>query len=288
MSDKQMIKDLRKKTGAGVLLCKKTLDGVKGNFEEALLCLRERMNQSAEKKTDRHAGEGLVKFHITEDKKTAALVEVNCETDFVAMNKSFSDFVEMLALQVAMGDYKDLEDLLASDYVLEGEGPVSQYLMALSGKLGERILVRRIKKLESQTGFIMGYDHGKGRIGTLVCLEGRPDEDVGMEVAMHIAALKPQVVARQDLDPALVRDLQATWTQETQQAGKPARIIDKIVSGKTIKYYSQVCLLDQKWIKDDQVTMADYLVASGSGLRVQSFLRYETGDGLERKTEVQS
>ena len=286
----QMVKELRETTGAGMMDCKKALTEADGNMEKAIDLLREKGLSKAAKKADRIAAEGLVNIEMNAEGNAASIVEVNSETDFVAKNQDFKDFVKDVAQMVLEGDYADVPALLAANHK-EGKA-LQDVLNDRIATIGEKIDVRRFAKL-SFDGKVVGYIHGGGKIGVLVQLETSANDEkvvaLGRDIAMQVAAMNPKYISRDDVDKDYIAHETEVLTQQALNEGKPANIVEKMVVGRLNKELKEVCLLDQVFVKDSELTISK-LVAKvakevGADIKVAGMLRYEVGEGIEKKEE---
>ncbi|CAB1243784.1 translation elongation factor Ts [Clostridium sp. MT-14] len=289
----QMVKELRERTGAGMMNCKKALKEANGDTEKAIEILREKGLAAAAKKSGRIASEGLVKTYVSEDGKTASIVEVNCETDFVAVNSDFVSFVDNLAKQIISSNSSTVEELLKEKYILDDSKTVGETLIALIAKLGENMAVRRFKKFSVSKGLIESYIHGGGRIGVLVKLECDNQDhilkEVAKNVAMQIAATNPLFLDKNSVDDNTLNKEKDIYRVQALNEGKPEKIVDKIIMGKIQKYYKENCLIEQIWVKDSDFTIDKYIKNKskeiGAPIKVSDFVRFEKGEGIEKKEE---
>jgi len=271
-----MVKDLRNRTAAGMMECKKALADVNGDMEAAVEVLRKKGAASADKKASRVAAEGIVVATFDDGKHTGALLEVNCETDFVAKDESFRWFAEQVVHHVLDTKPNDIDALMSSTFdtsTLEGAR------RELIAKIGENISVRRFFVYEGER--IDGYVHGS-RIGVLVELTGG-SPGLGKDIAMHVAASKPLCVAEQDVPATLLEKEREIFRAQAEESGKPAAIIDKIVAGRVSKYLSENTLLGQPFVKNPDQTVGELLDSESAS--VKRFLRFEVGEGLEKRSE---
>jgi len=273
-----LVKELRERTGAGMMECKKALVEMNGDIEAAAEHMRKTGMAKADKKAGRTAAEGLVVIRASDDGKTAAMVEVNCETDFVAKDDNFRNFVDAVADKVLAAKPSDLDALLATE--LADGMSVEDSRKALIAKIGENMNVRRFTIIEAK-GKIATYMHGT-RIGVMVDLVGGSDE-LGKDLAMHIAASKPVCVDDSAVSPELIAKEKEIYTAQAQESGKPAEIIEKMVMGRVQKFLKEITLLGQPFVKDPDQTVEKLL--KGAKATVAGFVRYEVGEGLEKKTE---
>ena len=275
------VKDLREKTGAGMMDCKKVLTETDGDMEKAIELLRERGIAKAAKKSDRVAAEGLVTAYVSEDGKVGAVAEVNAETDFVAKNDEFRAFANDVAKQVAVKNPKDVEELLAQTFINDETKTVSEVLTNKIATIGENMSVRRFERFES-AGLVEQYIHGDGKIGVLVELDGG-DTELAKDICMQIAAARPEFLDRESV-PAerLAKEMEILKAQAMNE-GKPEAIAEKIVQGRVGKFYSEICLVDQEFVKNPDMKVSE-LVASKNA-KIVRFARFEKGEGIEKKEE---
>ena len=284
------VKELREKTGAGMMDCKKALTETNGDIEKAIEVLREKGLAAAAKKAGRIAAEGIVKTYVSEDKKTASIVEVNCETDFVAANEEFVSFAEKVAELVANTSVETVEELLNEKM---GDATVQETLTALVAKLGENMTVRRFERLSLENGAIESYIHGGGRIGVLVevSTEGNADvaSEVAKEVCMQVAAANPLFLNRDSVDQEALEKEKEIYRVQALNEGKPEKIVEKMVMGRIQKYFKEVCLVDQVWVKDGDKTITKLVEEkskeAGAPMTITKFVRFERGEGIEKKEE---
>ncbi len=270
-----MVKELRERTGAGMMECKKALTDASGDMDVAIEQMRKSGQAKADKKASRIAAEGTIA--IANDGKTAAVIEVNCETDFVAKDDQFQNFSNQLAELVLASDLKSVDDLNAAS--LPSGETVEQRRLELVTKIGENIKVRRFEKIASNER-TSSYAHGK-RIAVLV--EHNGSDEVGKNIAMHVAAAKPLCINESEV-PADVLDKERDIAKaQADASGKPAEIVEKMVQGKVNKFLKENTLLGQPFIKDDSLTVEKYLKDAGAS--VVKFIRYEVGEGLEKRSE---
>ena len=275
------VKDLREKTGAGMMDCKKVLTETDGDMEKAIELLRERGIAKAAKKSDRVAAEGLVTAYVSEDGKVGAVAEVNAETDFVAKNDEFRAFANDVAKQVAVKNPKDVEELLAQTFIKDETKTVSEVLTNKIATIGENMSIRRFERFET-AGLVEQYIHGDGKIGVLVELEGG-DTELAKDICMQIAAARPEFLDRESV-PAerLAKEMEILKAQAMNE-GKPEAIAEKIVQGRVGKFYSEICLIDQEFVKNPDMKVSE-LVASKNA-KIVRFARFEKGEGIEKKEE---
>ena len=275
------VKELREKTGAGMMDCKKVLTETNGDEEKAIELLRERGIAKAAKKADRIASEGLVAAYVTADKKVGAVVEVNAETDFVAKNDEFKQFVADVVKQVAEKNPANVEELLAQTSIAEPDKTVQEVLTNKIATIGENMSIRRFERFETE-GIVESYIHGDGKIAVLVEIENGTPE-LAKDICMQIAAARPEYLDR-DAVPAerLAKEMEILKAQAMNE-GKPEAIAEKIVQGRLGKFYSEICLVEQEFVKDSDIKVGK-LVAD-KGAKIIRFARFEKGEGIEKKEE---
>ena len=276
----ELVKNLREKTGAGMMDCKKVLTETDGDMEKAAELLRERGIAKAAKKSGRIAAEGLVAAHVTADKKVGAIVEVNAETDFVAKNDEFVNFVNDIAEIVATSAPADLEGLLATTYKNAGK-TVQEVLTDKIATIGENMSIRRFERFES-AGLVESYIHGAGKIAVLVDF-AKGETELAKDVCMQIAAARPEYFNRESVPQDRVAKEMEILKAQAMNEGKPAEIAEKMVQGRIGKFYSEICLLDQEFVKDASVKVGDLIKSKGS--EMVRFARFEKGEGIEKKEE---
>lgn len=275
------VMELRKKTDAGMMECKKVLTETNGDMEKAMELLRERGITKAAKKADRIAAEGVVTAFISEDKKIGAVVEVNAETDFVAKNAEFKEFANNIAQQVAINAPKDVEELLSQAFLTDSSKTVRDVLTEKIAKIGENISIRRFARYVSN-GLVEKYIHGDGKIGVLVSMENANSE-LAKDICMQIAAAKPEYIARENVPDERLNKEKEILKVQTMNEGKPEAIAEKIVMGRLGKFYEEICLLDQAFVKNPDIKIKDLLSSKNS--KVLQFTRFEKGEGIEKKEE---
>ena len=277
----ELVKELREKTGAGMMDCKKVLTETDGDMEKAAELLRERGIAKAAKKSDRIAAEGLVYTYVTDDKKVGAVVEVNAETDFVAKNEEFRTFVANVAEQIAKQNPKDVEELLNQKSIQEPDKTVGEVLTNKIATIGENMSIRRFARFET-TGLVESYVHGDGKIGVLVNLEGG-DSELAKDICMQIAAARPEYLNREAVPAEKVEKEMEILKAQAMNEGKPAEIAEKMVQGRIGKFYSEICLLEQPFVKDPDMKVQKLVESKNA--KVIEFARFEKGEGIEKKQE---
>ena len=275
-----MVKELRERTGAGMMECKKALVETDGNIEAAIEHMRKTGLTKADKKAGRTAAEGLINIKISADGKLAAIVEVNCETDFVTKGEDFREFVDNIAQRVLDSQPADLDALLAMPISDSDTTSIEETRKNLIAKIGENMNVRRFALLKGQ-GNLAAYMHGS-RIGVLVDVEGG-DESLGKDLAMHIAASRPICVSEEEVPKEVIEKEKEIFSAQAAESGKPAEIIEKMISGRIKKFLKEVTLLGQPFVKDPDQTVEK--LVKNAGARVITFIRYEVGEGIEKKQE---
>ena len=274
-----LVKELRERTGAGMMDCKKALTAVEGDMDKAIDFLREKGLAAAAKKAGRIAAEGVVGSFVSADGKIGAIVEVNCETDFVAKTDGFKALVEKIAAHIVATKPADVEALLASE--LDGQ-TVEALVTARVAKICEKISVRRFALYEAPEGVVAAYIHGGGKIGVIVELKGG-NAELGKDVAMHVAAANPSYLERSQVPAAELEHEKEVLSEQAKNEGKPEKIIEKMVMGRINKYYKEVCLVDQEFVKDPDQTVGKLVKAAGA--EVLAFSRFQLGEGIEKKQE---
>ena len=272
---------LRERTGAGMMDCKKALTECNGDAEKAIDFLREKGLAAAAKKAGRIAAEGIVGSYMTDDRKVGVIVEVNCETDFVAKTDDFKAFVATIAKQIAVKNPATVEELMEQTLVDDPAKTVNMLLNEAVAKIGEKISIRRFQRAE---GVVDTYVHLGGKIGVLVDVEGEAVAEKLHDVAMQIAAAKPNCISRDDVNQADVEKekeiLRAQALNEPKP--KPEAIIEKMVNGRIEKYYKEVCLMEQPFVKDQDQSVGQMV---GGAFKVLSFTRFEMGEGLQKRED---
>ena len=288
------VKELREMTGAGMMDCKKALTATEGDMDQAVEWLRENGLAKAAKKSGRIAAEGIVAVDVAEDGKVASIVEVNSETDFVAKNEKFQAYVAEVAAQAKNSSAASLEDFMAEKWAAEDAGTVEEKLKAMIAVIGENMNIRRFEKVTTD-GLVVPYIHGGGKIGVLVVADTDSDSDAVKEclknVAMQVAALRPQYVSTDDVDSDYKEHeksiLLAQAKNDPKNANKPDEIIEKMITGRLNKELKEVCLLEQEYFKgENKESVGKYVEsvakAEGCKLVVTKFIRFETGEGIEK------
>ncbi|SFD88156.1 translation elongation factor Ts (EF-Ts) [Bacillus sp. OV194] len=277
----QMVKELREKTGAGMMDCKKALTETNGDMEKAIDFLREKGIAKAAKKADRIAAEGLTSVVV--DGNKAVILEVNSETDFVAKNENFTALISVLAKHLLEANVSSVEEALSSEIKSEGIS-VNDYLNNAIAKIGEKISLRRFQIIEKGENAVFGaYLHMGGRIGVLSVVEGTTDEAVAKDVAMHVAAVNPRYISRDAVSEEEVAREREILTQQALNEGKPENIVAKMVEGRLGKFFEEICLNDQSFVKDPDQKVGKYVASKGG--TVKAFVRFEVGEGMEKRED---
>lgn len=286
-----MVKELRERTGAGMMDCKNVLVETDGDMEKAIELLREKGLAKAAKKAGRVASQGLVDLAFAADGSAAAAIEVNAETDFVAKNEEFVEFVRTLADMALSSDAADMDGFMALPY--KDEGTVTEALNNKISKIGENMSIRRFVKFSTPGVVYVGYIHGGGKIGVIIGLKTDATVDevtvMGRDVAMQVASMSPRYISEEDVDPEYIESEKRILVQQALNEGKPQDIVEKMVMGRLKKELKETCLLEQKFVKNGDITVAQYVDESakelGKAVKVIEMVRYEVGEGIEKKEE---
>ena len=289
-----MVKELREATGAGMMDCKKALTATNGDMDQAVTWLRENGLAKAAKKESRIAAEGVCACYISADKKTGAIVEVNSETDFVAKNEKFTSFVAKVAKMAAETDAKCIDCFLDSAWCEDSSVTVKEALASLVAVIGEKLSIRRFEKIVTD-GFVVDYIHNGGKLGILVEMEGEATDanvECAKNVAMQVCAMKPSYVSREDIPADFIASETDIITKEAlkenAESNKPKPeniVIEHIGPGRLDKELKEICLVDQVYVKDQDMTVAKYIASVSKDLKVKKFVRFETGEGMEKREE---
>ena len=293
------VKELREMTGAGMMECKKALTATDGDMDKAVEFLREKGLATAQKKASRVAAEGLCKTLVAEDAKSAVVVEVNAETDFVAKNEKFQSYVADVAAQALTTTAADVDAFLAEPWALDTTKTVNEALAAQIAVIGENMNIRRFAQMKEENGFIASYTHMGGKIGVLVDVETDVVNDeikeMAKNVAMQIAALKPQYTSDSEVDENYIAHekeiLMAQIMNDPKESKKPEKVIQGIITGRIKKELKEICLLDQVYVKaeDGKQSVGNYVAqvakANGANVTIKGFTRYETGEGIQKREE---
>ena len=278
MISASLVKDLREKTGAGMLDCKKALEATNGNMDEAIDWLREKGISKAAKKADRIAAEGIAAIAI--DGNTAAIVEVNSETDFVAKNEEFTSMVKTILEAIITNDVKDVDSVLALPC---SDGTINDLIVNKTAKIGEKLSLRRFARITKSDDESFGeYIHMGGKIAVLTTVKGASSE-VAKDVSMHAAAMRPAYVRKEDVPTEVLEKEKAVLTEQAINEGKPEEIAKKMVEGRIRKYYEEVCLEEQPFVKDSDLKVSAYVEKNGGS--IVTMIRFEVGEGMEKREE---
>ena len=276
-----LVKELREKTGAGMMDCKKVLTETDGDIEKAIELLRERGIAKAAKKSDRIAAEGVVTAYVSEDGKVGSVVEVNSETDFVGKNEEFRNFVADVAEQIAKENPANVEELLNQKSIKDSTKTVQEILTGKIATIGENLTIRRFARFESN-GLVEKYIHGDGKIGVLVELENG-NEELAKDICMQIAAARPEYLDRESVPQERVEKEMEILKAQAMNEGKPAEIAEKMVQGRIGKFYAEICLVEQPFVKDPDMKVGKLVESKGA--KIIRFARFEKGEGIEKKEE---
>lgn len=275
----QMVKELRDRTGAGMMDCKKALKECNGDIDSAIDMMRKAGQAKADKKSSRVAAEGVIDFLADKEKNNACLVEVNCETDFVAKDENFLNFVSKVS-SLSLSNFTGNIDEFVNQKINDGKS-LEELRLELVSKVGENVQIRRIKVIEGNNGHIGSYLHGK-KIGVVICLSDK-NENLAKDIAMHIAAMKPIAIQEKDISKDIIDKERDIYLAQASESGKPKEIIEKMVDGKLKKFLNEVTLLSQQFVKDPDTSIGALL--EKNNCEVLDFFRYEVGEGIDKKEE---
>ena len=290
-----MVKELRERTNAGMMDCKKALMASDGDMDKAIDWLREKGLAQSAKKASRIAAEGVVTQYVTPCGCTGVIAEVNCETDFVAKTDNFQNFANNVAKHIAMANPADLDELMNQKFVDDETKTISDLVSEATVAIGEKISVRRFARYQTE-GVVSTYIHMGGKVGVMVEVatdeKGKDNDEVkafAHDLALQIAAAKPEAVRREEVDTTKLEKEKEIQRAKALEAGKPEKIVDRIVEGQIEKYYKEVCLLDQQFVKDGDKTikglMAEVAKSAGCALDVVRYARFERGEGIEKRKD---
>ena len=274
-----LVKELRERTGSGMMDCKKALTETNGDMEAAIDLMRSSGAAKAAKKSSRVAAEGLVKVNISDDNKTATILEINSETDFVTKGDAFINFVDTLGALALKTKPANIEEFMSQ--TLENGDSLEKSREDIVAKVGENVSIRRVQTITVDTGVIGAYKHGE-RIAVLAVLDGG-DEALAKDIAMHVAATRPECITEDELDSDLLEREKAIFVEQARESGKPDNIIEKMIVGRMKKFVNEVTLYGQAFVKDPDTTVG--ALAKANNATVTSFVRYEVGEGIEKKEE---
>lgn len=287
MISAQAVKELRDKTGAGMMDCKKALTQAEGDIEKAIDILREKGLASAAKKSGRVAAEGVIATYVSDDMKNASIIELNCETDFVSANEAFVTLANDIAKAVAENDVDSLDAVKALPY---GESTIQDAITALIAKLGENMNLRRYEKLAAPAGLVSSYIHMGGKIGVLVQVDAENASEevsaVAKDVAMHVAALNPQFLDNSSVDAETIEREREIYRVQALNEGKPEKIVEKMVDGRINKFFKEVCLVNQMFVKNPDLSIEAFIKEESKkygNIKLVKFVRFEKGEGIEKE-----
>lgn len=287
MISAQAVKELRDKTGAGMMDCKKALTQAEGDIEKAIDILREKGLASAAKKSGRVAAEGVIATYVSDDMKNASIIELNCETDFVSANEAFVTLANDIAKAVAENDVDSLDAVKALPY---GESTIQDAITALIAKLGENMNLRRYEKLAAPEGLVSSYIHMGGKIGVLVQVDAENASEevsaVAKDVAMHVAALNPQFLDNSSVDAETIEREREIYRVQALNEGKPEKIVEKMVDGRINKFFKEVCLVNQMFVKNPDLSIEAFIKEESKkhgNIKLVKFVRFEKGEGIEKE-----
>lgn len=279
------VKELREKTGVGMMECKKALEENSGDMEKAILWLRERGMSRAAKKADRVAAEGLIEVYVNDDQNAGVVLELNCETDFVSKNDDFRKFAHECALIALRNDLDSADALLASQ--MASGGTVKTVLTEMIAKIGENMNVRRCQVFKAPNGLVAGYTHLGGKIGTLVVLDGGTKNaalaELGKDIAMHVAAAAPRCLTSADVNTTELEQERELARKKLIEEKKPEAMIEKILEGQMKKFFKEICLVEQPFVKEPDMAVGALVQKNGGGAKLAAFARFQLGEGIEKK-----
>ncbi|MFN2363423.1 MAG: translation elongation factor Ts [Halarsenatibacteraceae bacterium] len=276
------IKELRERTGAGVLDCKNALTENDGNIEDAVDYLREKGMAAAAKRAGKVAAEGMVNTVISGDGNEGIIVEINSETDFVARNDNFKELVAKISQHLLESDAEDVDEALGEFWFEDDDKTLEVIIKEATANIGEKIELRRFSRFNTD-GMLHSYIHMGGKIGVMVELSGDADTETANNIAMQIAASSPEYISPEEVTEEDIAREKKVYREQMINEGKPEHIIDNIVEGKINKFYNQVCLNNQEYIRDTDISVEEYL--DEKGVKVEDFVRYEVGEGIEKEEE---
>lgn len=281
-----LVKELRERTGVGMMECKKALVDTEGDIEKAILLLREKGLSRAAKKAGRVAAEGKVEVLTSSDNKKGVIVEVNCETDFVSKNDDFNKFASDIAQLILDKDVESLDKLIETPF---RSNTVGETLTELISTIGENLKIRRFKVLSSEKGIVAGYSHMGGKICSLISLDGENSAsdltELGKDISMHAAALAPRYLKPEEVSQEEIKQEEDLARKKLLEQNKPENMIEKIMAGQIGKFYKEICLLEQPFVKDQSLTIKGIVKDQGKGADLVAFERYQLGEGIEKKKE---
>lgn len=280
---------LREMSGAGMMDCKKALVECDGDMEKAMDFLREKSLAASAKKASRIAAEGLVSSYISEDGKTGVIVEMNCETDFVAKNDAFKNLIADIAKHIAKKQPATVEELMQQSYVNDETKTIDVIINEAVAKIGEKITIRRFVIYNAKNGFVDSYIHMNGSTGVLIEVENMDNtpenKTVLHDIAMHIAAAKPSYIRREEVDSSELDKEKEILRAQALNEGKPEKIVEKMVEGRINKFYEEICLMEQPFVKDSSMKIAQYLETGSKDAKIARFVLYLMGEGLQKRED---
>ncbi len=276
-----MVKELRERTGAPMMKCKKFLQEVDGDMEEAIKAMRKADPKAADKRADKVAAEGIIRVAISDDGKKAWIAEINCETDFVARDENFTGFADHLMARIAAENVTDVDAAMAMSHEAGSDATFEQVRQQLVAKIGENVKLRRIEVIAAD-GVVGKYLHGD-RIGVVAALD-KANPELAKDIAMHVAASKPNVVSGDDMPEDVLKAEREIYVAQAAESGKPENIIEKMVEGRVKKFLKENSLLGQPFVKDPNQSV-EQLLKAADGAKVMGFVRYEVGEGIEKKVD---
>ena len=280
------VKELRERTGVGMMECKKALTENEGSMDKAILWLRERGLSRAAAKSTRAAAQGVVEIAISPDQSSGIAIEVNSETDFVANNPEFKSYAKTIAELALSKKAKNIDEI--KNLKLTTGKTAQETLTELVARIGENMQLRRVSMLHTTNGVVAGYVHGGGKIGVLVAVDGGKGDQVTAatrDIAMHVAASSPRYLQASDVPASELEQEKELGRSKLLEEKKPAEMVEKILAGQMQKFYKEICLVDQPFVKDPAVAVSKYLTSVGPTLKVSSFVRFGLGEGIEKKEE---
>nr|VFK00439.1 MAG: translation elongation factor Ts (EF-Ts) [Candidatus Kentron sp. H]VFK02672.1 MAG: translation elongation factor Ts (EF-Ts) [Candidatus Kentron sp. H]VFK06354.1 MAG: translation elongation factor Ts (EF-Ts) [Candidatus Kentron sp. H] len=277
-----LVKELRERTGTGMMECKKALVEAGGDIEAAIESMRKSGQAKADKRAGRVAAEGTIAMYISEDSQHGVIVEVNCETDFVAKEDGFRKFAADVAMRIFEKVPGDLQALLDLPMEEGGATTIEEQRKALIARIGENLTISRFKRIENQDGVLGAYLHHGGRIGVLVALSEGGNSELAKNIAMHIAANSPLCVSENEIPAEIKEKEHEIYQAQAAASGKPSAIIEKMVTGRMSKFVNEVTLMGQPFVKDPDISVQKYLAKSGAS--VTGFTRFKVGEGIKKKT----
>lgn len=280
---------LREMSGAGMMDCKKALVECDGDMDKAMDYLREKSLAASAKKASRIAAEGLVSSYISADGQTGVIIEMNCETDFVAKNDAFKSLIADMAKHIAIAKPATVEEMMEQPYVDDTSKTIATVITEAVAKIGEKITIRRFVIYNAANGFVDSYIHMNGSTGVLIEVENMPftpeNKTVLHDIAMHIAAAKPSYIVREEVDSSELDKEKEILRAQALNEGKPEKIVEKMVEGRINKFYEEICLMEQAFVKDSNVKISQYLASACADAKITRFVLYVMGEGLQKRED---